>query len=154
MAGSDRSGNPPGEWILYDNDCGFCSRWVHFWQPTLAKCNIAIAALQEPWVIERLGLTGESLLHDIRLLSRENTLVSGADVYLHVTRRIWWSWPFYALFSLPGFNWLLHSGYRWFARNRHAISRTCKLQPPADAPSADASANARTNGKIGHGSRR
>lgn len=120
------------EWVLYDNQCGFCSRWVQFWQSTLAKRGIGIAGLQEPWVVDRLRFTEAELLHDIRLLTKEDSLVSGADVYLHVTRRIWWAWPFYAVFSLPGFNQLLHLGYRWFARNRHRISNTCKLQTAAD----------------------
>ena len=79
---------------------------------TLARRNINIAGLQESWVMQRLQLTGEELLHDIRFLSRENTAISGADVYLQVTQRIWWALPFYALFSLPGFNRLLHLGYR------------------------------------------
>jgi predicted DCC family thiol-disulfide oxidoreductase YuxK len=125
-----------GEWVLYDNQCGFCSRWVKFWQPTLAKRGINIAGLQEPWVVERAKLSEGELLHDIRLLSKENILVSGADVYLQVTRRIWWAWPFYAVFSLPGFNGNLHFCYRWFARNRHRISRTCKL-PATDSSPAD-----------------
>jgi predicted DCC family thiol-disulfide oxidoreductase YuxK len=120
-------------WVLYDNQCGFCSRWVRFWQSTLAKRGIGIAGLQESWVVERLKLTQTELLHDIRLVTRENTLVSGADVYLHVTRRIWWAWPFYAVFSLPGLTKLLHLGYRWFARNRHRISRACHLPTSIDS---------------------
>jgi predicted DCC family thiol-disulfide oxidoreductase YuxK len=131
MASRDSSEGYPGDWILYDNQCGFCSRWVQFWQPTLAQRNIHIAGLQEPWVVERLKLAESERLHDIRLLSNENKIVSGVDVYLHVTRQIWWAWPFYAVFSLPGFNTLLHLGYRWFANNRRRISRACKLEPPA-----------------------
>jgi predicted DCC family thiol-disulfide oxidoreductase YuxK len=122
----------PSEWVLYDNQCGFCSRWVEFWKSTLAKRGIGIAGLQERWVSERLRLTETELLHDIRLLTKEDTVVSGADVYLQVTRSIWWAWLFYAVFSLPGFNQLLHFGYRWFARNRHRISRTCKLPTSVD----------------------
>jgi len=70
----------------------------------------------------------ETLLADIRLLTTSGQLVSGADVYLYVARCIWWAWPFYAVFSLPGFNRLIHAGYRWFARNRYCISHTCRLQ--------------------------
>jgi predicted DCC family thiol-disulfide oxidoreductase YuxK len=66
-------------------------------------------------------------LYDIRLLTCEGKSVSGADVYLYVTRRIWWAWPFYAIFSLPGFSRLIHVGYRWFARNRYCVSRACRF---------------------------
>jgi predicted DCC family thiol-disulfide oxidoreductase YuxK len=136
------AGNPKA-WVLYDNQCGFCSRWVESWGPTLAKRNLGIAGLQERWVVERLGLPEHELLHDIRLLTTKGHIVSGADVYLYVTRRIWWAWPFYAMFSLPGFNPLLHLGYRWFARNRHRISTTCGLQPvPASKPDSTASGDA------------
>lgn len=135
MVGDDSGRSTSQEWILYDNQCGVCSSWVQFWRPTLARRGIDIAGLQEPWVIEQLKVTGEALLYDIRFLARENTVVSGADVYLQVTRRIWWAWPFYALFSLPGFHWLLRLGYRWFASNRHRISHACRLPVPIDGTS-------------------
>jgi predicted DCC family thiol-disulfide oxidoreductase YuxK len=108
-------------WVLYDGDCGFCSRWVGFWASTLRQRGFVPAALQDPWVAEKLHMPLDALLADIRLLTASGELISGADVYLHVTRRIWWAWPFYAIFSLPLFNSLIHAGYRWFARNRYCI---------------------------------
>ncbi|MGD0791556.1 MAG: DUF393 domain-containing protein [Terriglobales bacterium] len=115
--------------VLYDGHCGFCSRWVKYWAGTLGRRGFEIALLDEPWVGERLKMPREALLTDIRLLTADGQLISGADVYLYVTRRIWWAWPFYAIFSLPGFNRLIHVGYRWFARNRYCVSHACKLQP-------------------------
>lgn len=114
--------------VLYDGECGFCSRWVNYWRPTLTKHGFDVASLDEPWVAEKIEMPREELLTDIRLLTSDGPLVSGADVYLYVTRRIWWAWPFYAVFSLPGLNWLIHFGYRWFARNRHHISRSCRIR--------------------------
>ena len=113
--------------ILYDGQCGFCSRWVRFWASTLERRGFAIALLDEHWVTQKINMSREELLFDIRLLTADGQLVSGANVYLFVTRQIWWAWPFYALFSLPGFNWLIHFGYLWFARNRHHISSACGL---------------------------
>jgi predicted DCC family thiol-disulfide oxidoreductase YuxK len=115
--------------VLYDGQCGFCSRWVKRWERTLARRGFEIASLDEPWVAEQLKQSHEELVTDIRLLTASGQLISGADVYLYVARRIWWAWPFYAVFSLPGFNRLIHAGYRWFARNRYIVSRSCKLQP-------------------------
>jgi predicted DCC family thiol-disulfide oxidoreductase YuxK len=114
--------------ILYDGQCGFCSRWVRFWASTLQRRGFAIASLDEPWVAEKIKMPYEELLTDIRLFTADGQLISGADVYLYVTRRIWWAWPFYAIFSLPGCNGLIHLGYRWFARNRHHISHACGLR--------------------------
>ena len=116
-------------WVLYDGQCGFCSRWVQHWARILKRHGFEIASLDEPWVADKLQMAHEKLLTDIRLLTEDGQLISGADVYLYVTRRIWWARPFYAIFSLPGFNRLIHAGYRWFARNRHHISHACKLQP-------------------------
>jgi predicted DCC family thiol-disulfide oxidoreductase YuxK len=115
--------------VLYDGHCGFCARWVKYWAGTLRRHGFEIAALEEPWVAERLNMSHEELVTDIRLLTADNELISGADVYLYVTRRIWWAWPFYAIFSLPGFNRLIRVGYRWFARNRYCVSHACKLPP-------------------------
>jgi predicted DCC family thiol-disulfide oxidoreductase YuxK len=115
--------------VLYDGQCGFCSRWVSYWAETLAKHGFEIGSLDEAWVADKIKMSHEELLTDIRVLTADGQLISGADVYLHVTRQIWWAWPFYAIFSLPGFNRLIHVGYRWFARNRHHISHACKLDP-------------------------
>jgi lipase maturation factor 1 len=113
--------------VLYDAQCGFCSRWVKYWAKTLRRHGFDTASLDAPWVAGKLKMPYAELISDIRLLTPNGQLLSGADVYLYVTRRIWWAWPFYAIFTLPGFNRLIHAGYRWFARNRYCISRSCKL---------------------------
>jgi predicted DCC family thiol-disulfide oxidoreductase YuxK len=115
--------------VLYDGQCGFCSRWVRYWSGVLKDGGFGIASLDEPWVAARINMPHSELLSDIRLLTSEGRLISGADVYLYVARRIWWAWPFYAIFSLPGLNWTIHRAYRWFARNRYHISRTCRIEP-------------------------
>lgn len=112
-------------WVLYDGHCSFCSRWVNFCRPTLVRHGFKIAPLEESWVSAKLKMPYEDLVTDIRLLTVSGELISGADVYLQVTRRIWWARPFYAVFSLPGFNRLIHVAYRRFARNRYHIS--CRL---------------------------
>jgi predicted DCC family thiol-disulfide oxidoreductase YuxK len=115
--------------VLYDGQCGFCSRWVQYWARTLKRRGFETASLDEPWVAQKLNVPHEELVTDIRLLTSNGQLISGADVYLYVMRQIWWAWPFYAIFSLPGFNSLIHVGYRWFAWNRYCISSSCQLQP-------------------------
>ena len=115
-------------WVLYDGCCGFCSRWVRFWAGTLERHGFRTAALEEDWVGEKLQMPYEELVRDIRLLTASGEVISGADVYLYVTRHIWWAWPFYAVFTLPGFNWMIHTGYRLFARNRHYVSHVCRMR--------------------------
>jgi predicted DCC family thiol-disulfide oxidoreductase YuxK len=114
--------------VLYDGQCGFCSRWVRDWSGVLKDGGFGIASLDDPWVATRINMPHSELLSDIRLLTSEGRLISGAHVYLYVARRIWWAWPFYAIFSLPGLNWIIHRAYRWFAQNRYHISRTCRIE--------------------------
>jgi predicted DCC family thiol-disulfide oxidoreductase YuxK len=75
-------------WILFDDACGFCSRWVPFWGPTLHKRGFAIALLQADWLGGMLPLDSQELLRDLRLLLRDGRQLVGADVYRYVMRRI------------------------------------------------------------------
>jgi predicted DCC family thiol-disulfide oxidoreductase YuxK len=125
------SARPCEGWILYDGACGFCFRWARFWKKTVELRGFAIKDLQSASAEGILRISQENLLDDIRVLTRDGKLESGANAYLFVARRIWWAWPFYAVFSLPGFNWILWRGYCWFNRNRYLVSRHCRLPQEA-----------------------
>ena len=114
-------------WVLYDGQCGFCVRWLRHWRPTLERHGYGVDQLQAPWVARVVPMPIEELLHDIRLLHGDGTMLSGADAYLDVMRHIWWAWPLYQILRLPGFNAIMRGGYRWFARNRYCISGQCRL---------------------------
>jgi predicted DCC family thiol-disulfide oxidoreductase YuxK len=131
---SNDSDLPREGWILYDGHCGFCSRWVLFWKKVVEARGFAIEDLQSAAAIGILNVSNENLLDDIRVLTRTGMLKSGADAYLYVIQRIWWAWPFYAVFVAPGFNWVLWRGYKWFNRNRYRISRHCPIPPTTDHP--------------------
>jgi len=121
------SSSPKSGWILYDGSCGFCFWWVHFWEKVVARRGFALKDLQTALADGSITLSRDRLLDDIRVLGPEGRLISGADAYLYVARKIWWAWPFYAIFSLPGFRQILSAGYRWFNRNRFRISKHCRL---------------------------
>jgi len=120
-------------WVLYDGDCGFCSRWVPFWGKTLAKRGFRIAPLQAEWVAEKFALTAEELAADFRLLLADGAKVAGADVYRYLMRRIWWATPLWFLSTMPILRGLFDAGYRAFADNRYWISRTCHLPARKDS---------------------
>lgn len=128
-----KSNLPRRGWILYDGQCGFCFRWVHLWQRVIERRGFALKDLQTASADGSLEIAPENLLDDLLILTPSGKLETGADAYLFVARPIWWGWPFYALFSLPGFNWIFWRGYRWFNRNRYRISRHCPL-PQQAAP--------------------
>ncbi len=117
--------------MLYDDSCGFCRRLVPFWRGTLERRGYSIAPLQSEWVRERLGLSGEELAADLRLLFPDGRVARGADVYRDVLRRIWWAYPLFLLSAAPGLRSLFDRGYRAFAKNRHRFSRACGLPPGA-----------------------
>lgn len=119
--------SPRHGWVLYDGACGFCFRWVHFWRKTLEANGFALQDLQSAYDDGSVTLPPENLLDDVRVLLRNGDLVSGADAYLYVAKHIWWAWPFYTVFHLPGLNRVFWWGYRWFNRNRYRISRHCPL---------------------------
>jgi predicted DCC family thiol-disulfide oxidoreductase YuxK len=114
-------------WVLYDGSCGFCSRWVPFWEGTLRKRGFRIAPLQSDGVAGKFNLTQDELTSDFRLLLAGGEKLAGAEVYRYLMRRIWWATPFYFLSILPVFRQLFDAGYRAFADNRYWISRTCHL---------------------------
>ena len=62
-------------WIFYDDSCGFCRRWVPFWEGALRKRGFRIAALQADWVQARLNLHEAELLQDLRLLLADGSQV-------------------------------------------------------------------------------
>lgn len=113
--------------MLYDGDCGVCSRWVRSWSAALSRRGLAVAPLQSSWVEERTGLTVNELVQEIRLLEIDGRLHSGPDVYRYLMRRVWWAYPLYLLSRLPvlrnGFDW----AYRTFARHRRHISASCGI---------------------------
>jgi predicted DCC family thiol-disulfide oxidoreductase YuxK len=123
--------NPAG-WILYDDSCGICRRWVPFWEGTLRKRGFEIAPLQSDWVREKLHLDEKDLLQDLRLLLANGGQIRGADTYRYAMKRIWWAYPVY-LFSIAPlgrniFDW----SYRKFATHRHRISSACKMPGKID----------------------
>jgi predicted DCC family thiol-disulfide oxidoreductase YuxK len=121
-------------WFLYDGSCGFCATWVPRFASLIRRAGYRIAPLQAEWVKERLGLTAEEINENVRILQVDGTQVIGADVYLAVMKKIWWSRPLAKILSLPGAHDGFEKFYAWFKRHRFAISNACNL-PPDDTKS-------------------
>jgi predicted DCC family thiol-disulfide oxidoreductase YuxK len=127
MMKSTLSSPQPRGWILYDDSCGLCRRWVPFWETALKRRGFGIAPLQAEWVRVQLGLNDVELLQDLRLLLADGSSISGAEVYRYATRRIWWAWPVYLFSITPGFRSVFDWSYRKFAANRFRVSAACGL---------------------------
>ncbi len=133
MAGDDHAGQAHGAeplgWLLYDGDCGFCSRWAPSWSGYIRRRGYELAPLQDRALQQRFALDETELLKEMTLVLRHGRRVVGADVYRHFLRLSWWLYPVYLLTLAPclrpAFDW----GYRTFARHRHRVTRRCALSP-------------------------
>ena len=121
-----RETNPVG-WILYDDSCGFCRRWVPFWETMLRRHGFEIAPLQADWVREKLQLREAELMQDVRLLLTTGEQIQGADTYRYAMKRIWWAYPIYLFSIAPAGRKIFDWGYRKFAANRYKVSNVCNL---------------------------
>ena len=117
-------------WVLYDDHCGICRRWVPFWASTLRSVGLAIAPLQSPWIEARLRLAPDVVMADLRLLLADGRQIIGADVYRDVMRSLWWAYPLYLLSIAPGLRWVFNRAYRAFADHRRELSEMCHLPGP------------------------
>lgn len=114
-------------WVLYDGDCGICMKLAFGWEKTLSAHGFKIAPLQEPWVKEKTNLSDKELLEDILMLKEDGTLFRGGDVYRQVMKRIWWLFPFYIVSIIPGADLVFDWTYKFVNKNRHLVSKTCRL---------------------------
>lgn len=114
-------------WVLYDGNCGVCKLLIEKWRPVITSCGYKIAPLQSDWVKGKISLSDEELVKDILLITVDDKLIRGADVYREVMKQVWWLYPFYLISIIPGLNYIFNWSYRIFNLNRHRISSSCKL---------------------------
>jgi predicted DCC family thiol-disulfide oxidoreductase YuxK len=123
----NESRSSPVGWILYDDSCGFCRRWIPFWESTLKRRGFEIAPLQADWVREELQSGQTELLQDLRLLLADGKQIQGADTYRYAMKQIWRAYPVYLFSIAPLCRKIFDLSYRKFAVHRYRISTICKL---------------------------
>lgn len=118
--------------LLYDGDCGFCSRGMLFAFQRDPQGNLRYASLQ--------SVTGQKLLaaHKVPLDMTTVVLVDerGAHVrssaVLRTARLLRWPWSWaYAFILVPGP--LRDAAYRWVAKHRHRFGpgvEACRTPTP------------------------
>ena len=129
---------PARGWVLYDADCGFCTRWAWRLMFFVAPRGFHLAPLQAPWVRPALKLSSEELLEELRVLTADGAIYGGVDALIYLAEQVPWARPLAFAARLPGLYALLRAAYRWIARHRHTLSRACAV-----ASSSPASTSAR-----------
>ena len=121
-------------WVLYDGECRLCVRMVDRLRPLLLRHNFGLAPLQTPWARERLGLSIDTPLTEMALLTPDGRRYGGADAILASAEFIWWARPFARLALLWGMRPLLRRVYRHIAARRHCSNGACAAERLANPP--------------------
>ena len=106
--------------VFYDADCSICTNGARRFGRILARRGIALEALQAGDVCERLRISEDERLAEMRLRLDEGTVFGGAAALAEIARRIWWAWPVWAISRLPGVMPSMRAAYRWLAGHRAA----------------------------------
>jgi len=114
-------------WILFDAECGLCTRLAHRFGPFLHRHQFSLVPLQTSWVKERLAKTDGELLSEMRLLTRQGDLYGGADALIGIAQRISWTRPLSWLLDVCVVRSLLRRGYHYTARHRTCLGRGCRI---------------------------
>ncbi len=124
-------------WILYDAECALCRRWVTRFERALTLRGFDLSPLQSPWVRECFDLPEEELLSRMRVLTRDDRDLAGADALVFIAQHIWWAWPLYGMSKFPGVLPLFRAIYDRIARAR---LRDCSYAAHPQTPSSTDSA--------------
>lgn len=120
---------PSGAWVFYDHQCPVCRATIGRWRRVFEARRIEFAALQAPWVRERLGLDPGELPDEMKLLTTDGRILGGSVAIAWMCRRVLWLWPLGVLMGVPGLDVVTRWVYRWVARNRYCLGDVCELPP-------------------------
>ena len=117
----------PGAWAFYDHRCPVCRATIGRWRRVFEARCIEFAALQSPWVRERLGLAPGELPDEMKLLTPDGRILGGPVAIAWMCRRVLWLWPLGVLMVVPVLDRIARGVYRWVARNRYCLGDVCEL---------------------------
>jgi predicted DCC family thiol-disulfide oxidoreductase YuxK len=114
-------------WVFYDADCSLCARAAARLSRLLERLGFQLVPLQTPGTAERLGVTFETLLARMHLLTADGRCHAGADAFVEIARHARWARPLVAATRLPAVLPLLRRGYDWIAARRYCFGGACRV---------------------------
>lgn len=117
--------------ILYDGDCGLCSRLARRFRTNLQRRGFQLAPLQSRDAAAVSGATQEQLLRELHVVVAPppvRRVLRGADAIVFVARSLPWMRPLCWLARVPGVMPLLRAGYRLVAKHRHCADGICSIE--------------------------
>lgn len=115
-------------WVAYDAQCHFCRGTIERFGGLLQRHGWECLPLQTRWMGEKLGLSADSPLTEVKMLTTEGKIFGGAEVIFQITKTIWWAWPLYLMRRLPGINFLARNIYERIATKRHCLAGACVVK--------------------------
>jgi predicted DCC family thiol-disulfide oxidoreductase YuxK len=108
--------------MVYDGDCGFCTRWVERWR-RMTGSGVRYAPYQS--VAEHYPqLTAEDFRRAVHLIEPDGSASCGAEaVYRCLAYAPGWRWPLWIYRRVPGARPLSEACYRFVARHRAGLTR-------------------------------
>jgi len=117
--------------VFYDGECAMCTALARRWREPLRGRGFELVPLQAPGVGELLGVSREQLGSQMWVLTRDGTVLGGADAWVHLARHArwpWWTWPLVLVSNLPGGAALIRRVYGWVAAHRHCFGGACSSE--------------------------
>jgi predicted DCC family thiol-disulfide oxidoreductase YuxK len=118
--------------LIFDGNCGFCTRSRNALVKLDRHHRIATAPFQRPGTRERTGLTEEQLGSAVWWLDENGGKRSGAAAVNAALAAALGTKAPVLFYRLPGVRQAQESAYRWVARNRHRFPGTkpwCESNP-------------------------
>ncbi len=114
-------------WVFYDQDCAICRRAVWVTRLLLGKGTATYVPLQNDWVRKLFGLSSETLLEEMKLLTVDRRRLGGADAILYLMGRVWWLGSLAGILGIRPIHVWVDRMYRWVARRRYCLEGGCAL---------------------------
>jgi predicted DCC family thiol-disulfide oxidoreductase YuxK len=108
--------------LIYDADCAFCRRWVARWQARTGD-RIAYAPLQQPGLLQRLGVPLSAALRAVQLVTAGGARYEGAEAVFRALGSAPGLRLVTRLARLPIARWVAAWVYRRIARHRGLAAR-------------------------------
>ena len=118
--------------LIFDGDCGFCSRCARF-----VSRRLPTRAEVKPWQrvdLASYGVTPEQTQHELVWVGADGRIAGGAQAVARLLLDCGGLWTVPgALLRVPPFRWIGHGLYRLVANNRYRMpgsTEACRL--PSD----------------------
>ncbi len=111
--------------LLFDDDCGFCRRWIARWQQITGD-RVAYESFQS--AADRFpDIPREEFARAIHLIETDGSHATGAGAVFGALAHGGKRWPLRAYQHIPGVAPLSEAAYRMVARNRNAAGRLTNM---------------------------